>query len=329
MNYNNILLYLVGQGSSFETALNIILPSIGLFISGIIKGNLLYIILYILVNLLALLLTIIFVSLLYTKINFAFNKSVVKISKKELNYKQTPIFNRLISNETKRYFNIPVYMFNTIVMAIMGCIIPFVIYFSSVSSLGFGTGEGVAMALIIIMITMVTIPSCNTSCSSISIEGPRLETLKSLPIKPEVIIKAKIAFNILLVLPFILFAEIINLILFNEYFSILTALILFVFPVIAVIGSSMFGMLANLYLPKMKYDNYVQVVKQSASSMIGLLGSMLINIAPFILFLSVFINKISITLFLIIDFAYITLFLLIIYSILKAKGAKLFNQITC
>lgn len=326
--FNDILLYFVSQGASFTTALHIVLPTVGFFISGIIEGGFINLLLYIGINLVAILATILAVSLLYKKINFALNKSVSRVSKKEISFAQNNVITNLIKTEAKRYFGVMVYMFNTVFMAIMGLIIPFVIYFSSVSSLGFGSGSGVSMFLIILLITTLTMSGTNTACVSISMEGGRFENLKALPIQPQKIMLAKILFNFLLVFPFIVLSLIINLVLFSEYFTVITALILFIYPTLAIIGCALFGMVANLWFPKMKYENYVQVVKQSASAMLGLLGGMFFMVMPFILYLSFFITEISLSFFLMIEFLYLVIFILIFYAILKKHGQKMFNKIT-
>ncbi|MDD4815570.1 MAG: hypothetical protein PHQ62_00305 [Clostridia bacterium] len=327
--FYDILTYFVNQGASFQTALYIVIPTVGFFLSGIVEGNFIFLLLNIAINLLALLAIIVFVSALYKKINFALNKSVARISKKELSYNQTSVLTNLIKTEAKRYFGVMVYMFNTIFMAIIGLILPFVIYFSSVDSLGFGSGNGVSLFLILLMLTTITMSGSNTASVSISMEGTKFENLKALPISPQKIIFAKIAFNVLLVLPFILLSGILNFILFGSEFTILTAIIFFAYPILAVVGCAMFGMLINLTFPKMKYQNYVQVVKQSASALIGLLGGVVLMVLPFVLYLSTLISYMSLELFLLLEFTYLSLFVVINFLALKKLGVKLFNKISC
>ena len=171
----------------------------------------------------------------------------------------------LLAFEAKRYFSTPVYVFNTIVGPVLILVIPFLKFM-----LGFSMPAFMYIGILCLMLSMTSTTSC-----SISIEGSKINLLKSLPIRPMKIFWNKILFNILLVAPSMLICQIL-LVSLNSFawFEILAIICL---PPIAITLFASLGLVINLYFPKLQYTSVNEVVKQSLSVFLTIFSGMLIN----------------------------------------------------
>lgn len=181
------------------------------------------------------------------------------------------------------------------------------------------------LPLIVLLCLCSLTGSCYVSSVSISIEGKCFQNMKSMPITSSQYIRAKILFNVLLVLPFALTAAILS-VCFFENGGAVAIISYFVLPVMSVVLSSCFGILLNLLFPKMQFSNYAQVVKQSLSGVLGMFGGMVFGAAPFIVELFVY-GLIPTNYLILINFCYFCAIILIISLILHKKSNKLVENI--
>ncbi len=186
------------------------------------------------------------------------------------------VMRALVNREAKRYFSSSVYVTNTIIGPIMGIVFCVALFFVDLET---------EMAVLPVDINVnATIPfvlasifcMMNPVSVSISMEGKEWWIAKSLPLSAKTILDSKLLFGLSLMAPFWFVAEII--VMFALRPSVLEALWLIVVPVIAIVFSCVFGLTVNLKLPKLTWETEVSVVKQSASAMIGGLGSFLVVI---------------------------------------------------
>ena len=113
----------------------------------------------------------------------------------------------------------------------------------------------------------------NATCVSVSMEGKNWWIINSLPLSVKNILNAKILMNLILATPFYLVSEILLTLALRPAFLELVWLILI--PAAAVLFSSVFGLAVNLHFPVFIWESETSVVKQSASSLLGGLGSIL------------------------------------------------------
>lgn len=264
---------------------------------------------------------------------------------KKSNYKLTALKNNtlrgaLIKKEFKRYFSSSVYVTNTLVgivlvtVAAVACLImggDFMLDQMAQSSdadlrLMAPLLKQVMQFTPLIILSFGVGLTCTTG-SSISLEGKNLWILKSSPIEVKDIFISKIAVNIILLVP----AMIIDAIMLSIAFDL--TLINFIWtiliPTLLTILISMGGLLINLYFPKLDWTSEVQVVKQSLSSMISILmGGVLVAA---MIFMTIEINKFfaitNINLYLGAIALLLVLLILLVYTLLKTKGEKLFNKL--
>ena len=179
----------------------------------------------------------------------------------------------LVKRELKRYFSSGIYVTNTIIGPVMG-----VIFAGSV----FVTGMDRVTALFPVPVDMGSyIPfvlagifcMMNATCVSVSMEGKNWWIINSLPLSVKNILNAKILMNLILATPFYLVSEILLTLALRPAFLELVWLILI--PAAAVLFSSVFGLAVNLHFPVFIWESETSVVKQSASSLLGGLGSIL------------------------------------------------------
>lgn len=243
------------------------------------------------------------------------------LNKQNLYFKQQNILKTLIQKELRQYFNIPMYILNTI--------LPGVIYFGLCVAICV-IGEDRALMflnalpnifktnsdVLPIMLLSILLGSFVITGSAISLEGKTFWITISNPIKPIVIFASKIITNLILTgtivvisFPFVLtFVDI-------EY-----AWIYLIVPFIGSVMSSTLGLFLNLNFPKMEWDKEEIVIKQSLSSMLALFLPIIFIIFPYMLYFSQLHKYYNIHTFMIFNILYLLVITLIIILWFVKKG---------
>lgn len=127
---------------------------------------------------------------------------------------------------------------------------------------------------------LVSLPLCMMSATActISMEGKNFWQLQVLPVKVKDIYLAKLLWNLAVAAPFYTASAILAVIGAKPDFA--DTLHYFLLPLVLLIFCIVFGLAANLKFPNFTWDNEVQVVKQSASVLVSMLGGMISVIAP-------------------------------------------------
>ncbi len=136
------------------------------------------------------------------------------------------------------------------------------------------TGLGFPSELILLILIAFCLSTVFTSAITLSLEGKNFWIMKSLPIKPETVVFAKLMFNVILALPIAILSM--SMIAFAINTKILTWLVMVVFISSFSLVTSAMGSVINLIWPKFDFVDPIEVVKQSAGALLGLFGSMLI-----------------------------------------------------
>ncbi|MDR1704541.1 MAG: hypothetical protein LBS19_07635 [Clostridiales bacterium] len=219
-------------------------------------------------------LTSVLLARIYTRINAASRERHTRSSFKLGGVSVTGVVPALVIKDIKGFFSSYVYVLN----AGIGMIL-FTIYNIAVIAVGFDTvagvlelpgGEGL-YALISAAVGAFCIALSSITAPSISVEGKTLWLLKSLPIRFADIAKGKILMSLTMTGPLTL----INCILI--YLTSGMGFVPFIAMALALcalcVFTAVFGLFANLLVPKLEWNNIVQAVKQSAS--VGI--SMIVN----------------------------------------------------
>ena len=126
---------------------------------------------------------------------------------------------------------------------------------------------GVQADLIYLIMVCLIILSCgitSTSVSSISLEAKTLWILRSIPVDIKTVFKAKALTNIIIQLPVAVIAIAVICIVIG--FSLVQSLLLFAIAVVVLLAASYAGLVVNLLVPKLNWQNETQVIKQSAAA---------------------------------------------------------------
>jgi ABC-2 type transport system permease protein len=248
-------------------------PPLGWFIDAIAKKEILPLIYLILSHgaLFAL-----FIVLVFPLVNFTNKRGIrsnIKKHHKAINYHQQHIMVSLIKKELSKFFNITLYALNAglgpVILVIAS--VASIFYKSNVESiLADMIGTGLEIELLLMVFLGFSISMTYTSSISLSLEGKNFWVLKSLPIKAETIMYAKVLFNVLLIGPIAVF----SILLFGYSMSIafVNQLLLILLVLGFTFAVSFMDAVFNLYVPKFDYINDVEVIKQSASALLGIFG---------------------------------------------------------
>ncbi|MDY5993589.1 MAG: hypothetical protein SPJ06_06375 [Bacilli bacterium] len=304
---------------------------IGTYISLINDFDIITLIKLILINIVPMIIFIYIGAKFYFKIIFKSKETAIKskkITKKDLVKQNSPI-RSLTKKELKRYFSSPVYMLNTCFGLIIILVISIAICIKGDEAFKIilKTTEmdiNTTISLLFYGLILFTGTITSITSSSISLEGKTINITKSLPVKETTILNAKILMCMIIELPFILFADIIYVIVYHP--SILSMLSLLITSFSSVILSAVIGLLINLKYPKMNASNDTEVVKQSMSSMLSVFIGMAIFIISMLLigYLSDYLKIDHLT---IIHSLLVSVITLILYKVLLVKGPKEYKSI--
>lgn len=129
---------------------------------------------------------------------------------------------------------------------------------------------------ILLFIPVVVLPMSNTACVSLSLEGDRLWILKSLPVRLPDVFLAKILVNLTVGLPGALLCSL--FLWAGTKPAIADALAMTALSAAVVFLTGVAGIWINLKFPVYEWKNQMQIVKQSASSMCGILGGLVVGV---------------------------------------------------
>lgn len=184
------------------------------------------------------------------------------------------IMKALVIREARRYFSSGVYVANTIVGPIMGTVMSLAFVFIDLEELTKSLPMSMNINAAIPFGVAAVFAMMNAASVSISMEGKEVWLLKSLPLDRKTIINSKILFNLCIYAPFYFVSVIGIIIAFKP--SISDAMGIIVSIAIGILFAVVWGIMANLLLPKMNWENEVEVVKQSASSALGGIGATIV-----------------------------------------------------
>ena len=187
----------------------------------------------------------------------------------------------LVKKELARYTSTGVYVANTIIGPVLAVAFAVATAFVdpakilSTAKLPFDMDFSAMIPYLVgVFFVMVSISS-----SSLSMEGKNWWIPKSLPLSAKDILGSKILFNLIFLAPFYALTEII--LLFTLRVSFLDRIWLLIIPGVAILYSVLLGMTLNLRFPKFRWENATEVVKQSASSGLSIVGGIVLILPGF------------------------------------------------
>lgn len=215
---------------------------------------------------------------LYWRVNRKIEKTK-KVTAKE--YRGSALLPALLRREGKLYFSYSIYVMNTLVGVVLA-----ILYTGAMVLAGNSMREGLAAAgsymgleqpekVFSLVAVALTCGMSNTTFCGLSIEGENFQIMKTWPVSPGKILETKLIFQLILTLPAAwLCMAVLGIAL---KFSAAEMTLSLLFGAGACFLSASYGCVINLLFPKFDWKNPTSLVKQSAASMFGILGSMFLT----------------------------------------------------
>lgn len=213
----------------------------------------------------------------------ALNATAAKNNYKMGSLSASSAMKALWKREIKRYFASSVYVVNTIVgyiLALMMTVALWVLGGKNVLEMLDLPAEWNILLVLPFVLSMVGNLMPMSSCS-ISMEGKQWWLAQTLPVTMKQILDGKILANLSIAFPFFAVAEVFAFLAVKP--SLKDGIWLIVVPLVYTLFLSVAGLTINLAFPVFDWENEVRVVKQSASTMLTLLLSMISSMIPIVL----------------------------------------------
>ena len=182
----------------------------------------------------------------------------------------------LCRKEFRRYFSSSIYVSNTIIGPLMGCVISGALLFTGPARVKELLPVPVDLAVIAPFLLAGTFCMMTTAATSVSMEGKEWWLAKSLPLPARTVLDAKLLMNLILILPFYLVSEVFLILALKP--GLQDSFWMMVIPAVILLFACVYGITVNLHFPVLDWENEVSVVKQSASAVLGGMGGAVLAI---------------------------------------------------
>lgn len=316
---------LIDFGQAITQILNHLYPLTEWYIKAICQSDKLYFTAFIAINALSFILFNHFLAKHYVYLNHLTDNSSAYKNKYSLkNTKEQSVQITLLKKEWQRYLSSPIYVVNTATGIVLQTLATLFIAFKGIDFLKqilvlYNISDG--LTGILPLLFCFTIGILPTTASSISFEGKQLWLVKSLPIEPMKLFKAKMSIQFLLYFPLTL----INILIlaYKLNLSLLTIVIIISMTFLYTVFSAIVGLIINLHFPTFDWDSEVKVVKQSLATFVMLIITMITILIPGYFYIH-FATQVMIL------YSFIIIFILLDilgYYYLKTSGIKIFKNL--
>ena len=289
-NSTQVMNTIIENANKITETIKMVYYPIGAYLDLVDGFNLVTCICWLLINIVPLIIFILIASRYYfsvvsksnEKVKNSEQKNRKSASKGEYSFRKNTKMKALVKKEFSKYFSSNVYIVNTmfsLVLLVVATIALVINYDGAIQAI-FGESDAEQMQIFhsyapnIYMVIVIALSFMTSITSSaISIEGKTFNISKSLPVGTKKLLEAKILMSSLITIPVILICDVIFFarISFSFVDFVLILAISFIAPTIA----AAFGLLVNLKFPKMDASSDTEVVKQSTSTLVAVLGGIL------------------------------------------------------
>lgn len=269
-----LLAMLADMGTAISQTLHKLYPLSVWFDRAVIEGNVLCFLLFAGVSILIYGIFAWICAIGYRKINTALTSHHAVSNYKMGKLETSSVYMAIAKKEARRLTSSTIYMTNIgigLLLALALAVISAVVGIDTMlDSMQIQGSEEIKPLLryLIPFVIAVLVNMYNTTYVSLSLEGKSLWVVQSLPITKNTLLKGKMLFNILLVMPVSLLCSI--LFIFALHINFVLALEYLLFSVSSVLFSTVWGMWINLHFPNFTWQNEVEVIKQGAACMLGI-----------------------------------------------------------
>ncbi len=336
-NMDSFLEYVIAHAQSINDVITRIYYPAGVYAKLVTDFRLIDLLIFIIVNIIIFGVSILILSKFYFRINSRIKKVITtkKSENKELVIKKNSKYMSLMKKELNTFFKTPVFILNAgfALVLFMIMVIMIVINFDSTLNM-ISTLEGLNISkefvmnnISVIIFILLVFCSFMTSITNavISLEGRKINILKSLPISEKEILLSKIYAALVITTPVMVLGTIILLIKFK--INIISSIVLILLSILMPLVSHLIGILVNLKYPKLDAENSSQVVKQSTSSFVAVIIGMIILMIVIGITIN-FIDKVEPLIVLSTALLFFIVINIILYIVLIKKGTKEFSELS-
>ena len=283
---------------------------------------------------------------IFTSVYFLLSKTFITIITKKKQFKKVVYIKKdmkinsqiqtLIKKDMKHFFSSATYLINTcfgLILMIIGTVILFFYHeqfksnISLITSISNSSNTSFYYLLgsVIIAIICFLISTAYISAPSISLESNNLWILKSLPIKPSIILFAKFKMHMYIVILPILLSTISIAFLFD--FPIILKILSVLIPILFAMIIASLGLVFNLLLPRFNWLNETACVKESGSVLLTFVSSLLLIVGIIALYAFYLIQLIPLSYYLCIVSGLLVIINILLLLLLKNWGIKKFASL--
>lgn len=256
------------------------------------------------------------------------NRGTAKVKYKERAAKASDSSLALLKKEIRHYMANPMYIMNASIGAVLMVVLAGYLLIKN-GDLAAIAGAVPGMEGIIPGIVCAGLCMCAAmvivSAPSVSIEGPNLWLIKSLPVETHDVLMAKVNCHIVVTEPFVILSAALASIALKT--NVLETVLMFLLPTMFVVFGALFGVVINLKFPKFDWISEVHCIKQSAASMITMFGMMALVIVEAVLYFLVLSSFLSLDIYLAAVAVVMAAGALGMYAWLKSGGCRAFDAL--
>lgn len=272
---------LASLGTMLSHKMNQIYPLSSIFEKAVCRYNIGAFLSFIIISVMWYYVFVKIVSIKYTGINTGLTSHQTKSNYKLQSLKVSSQFMALYRKERKRFFSSYLYVLNMgmgAVLLLVASIASFILGIDKLQQLiGIPDIKPIMINFMPFGISATLAMTCTTAVS-LSLEGKNLWILQSAPVKAATIYRSKMAVNATILLPVSLLSSLLMTLCLKS--DIMSSVWIFVTPLTYVSLTCVWGIFINLKMPNFTWESEVAVIKQSMSSVVGILGGMLFGIIP-------------------------------------------------
>lgn len=291
------------------------------------EGNLVSLLIFILFAVIPFVIAYVVLSRSFIKIATT-KRGAIKIAYKERTLKVSSSQKALVRKELSHFISSPMYMMNAAigVVFILAMAIALIVKKNDIMELIGMSPELEDFFGPIACVALSGLASSNfISAPSISLEGKNLWIAKSLPVDGGDILISKAELHMLVTLPPVIFTAIVcNLTL---TLTPISRVLVFVLPSVVTAFSALFGVAVNLRFPKFDWLNETVAVKQGASSVISMFGTMALVALPTILYVALFKDMIMVETYMVVCTVIFVVLCFGLYKHLRTGGKRIFESL--
>lgn len=214
-------------------------------------------------------------------------KSASKTKYVEKELKVSSVKSALLKKEFSRFFSLPIYILNSVMGCLMQILFAGMILFNGkellqqLSILGdFSVKKYVPVVICFAM--GICAFMVNPASASISLEGNKINVLRTMPISSDDFYFAKFMCNFIIGLPTLVISCVVAFAVLevNPLTAIAAVAAMIAFSAV----TSLINLAANMYLPRFSWTSEAVIVKQGGSVLVGMLVGFLFSVAAFVPF---------------------------------------------